>query len=245
MAGRAEPGAEVTLRDGEHEIGHVRADRRGEFVLIPDQKLAAGGRELSLTARDQGGHEVTSDEKVVVVVPAPKQEAGGAQPAPSSALAMLVPPAGQAPRMLQAPRAPDRNQKLSLNTVDYDEKGDIRVLRLRAAVHALRVYVDNQPVGEAKTDAQGQWSLTPQQSVATGVHQFRVDQLGQTGRVASRVELPFQRTVVAPPGNDCSPAAWWSSRGRTSGVSPATPMARAFATPSSTWRTASRSAIPG
>ncbi|MBV8913763.1 MAG: LysM peptidoglycan-binding domain-containing protein, partial [Acetobacteraceae bacterium] len=41
----------------------------------------------------------------------------------------------------------------------------------------------------------GQWTLTPLRSVPNGVHQFRVDQLEESGRVTTRVELPFQRTA--------------------------------------------------
>ena len=215
IAGRAQPGAEVVVRDGERELGHAQADRRGEFVLMPQTKLAPGGRELTLASREGGRSEVKGEDTVVVVVPSPptpsRDATTGAAPAqvrdapnPPAAVAMLVPPAGAAPRLLQAPPAADRSQKLSLNTVDYDEKGEIRFSGSAPPSTPLRVYVDNQPVGEAKTDAHGQWTLTPQQSVASGVHQFRVDQLAQTGRVTRRVELPFQRT--AAPASEASQA---------------------------------------
>jgi nucleoid-associated protein YgaU len=191
IAGRAQPGAEVVVRDGERELGHTQADRRGEFVLVPDAKLPAGGRELTLTTRESGGAEVKSEESVVVVVPQSREPA-----APSSALALLVPPGTAAPRLLQAPPTSGKNQKLSLNAVDYDDKGEIRFSGSAPPSTPLRVYVDNQPVGESKTDAQGQWTLTPRDSVPAGVHQFRVDQLAANGRVTGRVELPFQRTAT-------------------------------------------------
>jgi len=44
IAGRAEPGAKVIVRDGDKAIGEVTADRRGEWVLIPEQPIAAGNR---------------------------------------------------------------------------------------------------------------------------------------------------------------------------------------------------------
>src|SRR3954454_15644138 len=39
IAGRAEPGSKVTVRDGDKVIGEVTADRRGEWVLVPDQPI--------------------------------------------------------------------------------------------------------------------------------------------------------------------------------------------------------------
>lgn len=50
IAGRAEPGSKVTVRDGDKVIGEVTADRRGEWVLVPDQPISPGDRLLSLEA---------------------------------------------------------------------------------------------------------------------------------------------------------------------------------------------------
>src|SRR5438034_899365 len=48
IAGRAEPGSKVTVRDGDKIIGEVTADRRGEWVLVPEQPMSLGDRLLSL-----------------------------------------------------------------------------------------------------------------------------------------------------------------------------------------------------
>jgi hypothetical protein len=194
IAGRAQPGAEVVVREGEREFGKARADRRGEFVMVPDAKLQPGGRELTLSARPHnGGPEITSGESVIIVVP-PPPDAGTAR----TAVAVLVPKDTAPTRILQPPRAADRSSRLALETVDYDENGEIRFSGSAKPSTALRVYVDNQPVGDATADANGRWTLSPRRPVAQGVHQFRVDQLAQTGKVVSRVELPFQRQAAPP-----------------------------------------------
>ena len=54
MAGRAAPDAEVELRSGDRVIDRVRADRRGEWVALPPELLAAGEQELTLAARVAG-----------------------------------------------------------------------------------------------------------------------------------------------------------------------------------------------
>ena len=119
-AGRAAAGAEVTLLEGQREIGRARADGRGEWVILPNEPLAPGARELSLLARSQGGEAVAGEETVLLVVPEPPggfgalasvgaSQASGAPGAGGSAatsgpLAMLLPSPSApnaAPRVLQ------------------------------------------------------------------------------------------------------------------------------------------------
>ncbi len=69
IAGRAAPGAEViVLADNGRELGRARADRRGEFVILPADPLPPGNMELSLVAR-LGDQEVRGPDTVVLVVP--------------------------------------------------------------------------------------------------------------------------------------------------------------------------------
>lgn len=219
LAGRAEPGAEVTVLDGETVVGVVRADPRGEWVLAPNAPLPSGGRELSLSATDPGGAQTKGRETVVLSIPtrAPKPTAknqaqsqtlaaAGAVPttvipepvSPATPLvpvpALLVPQSGP-PRLLNTQAGP---AKLGLGTVDYTDQGDIRFTGTAAPNAPVRVYVDEAPVGDVAADAAGHWEMVPGQSVLGGVHRLRLDQLTDGGRVASRVELPFERAVMAP-----------------------------------------------
>ncbi|MCA3303428.1 MAG: hypothetical protein INF98_14795, partial [Roseomonas sp.] len=69
IAGRAAPGAEVLLfADNVRELGRARADRRGEFVILPAESLPPGTMELSLRAR-LGDQEMIGPDTVVLVVP--------------------------------------------------------------------------------------------------------------------------------------------------------------------------------
>jgi hypothetical protein len=65
IAGRAQPGSKVTVRDGDKVIGEFTADSRGEWVLVPEQPIGRGDRLLSLEASNpQGGataHLVSHD----------------------------------------------------------------------------------------------------------------------------------------------------------------------------------------
>jgi len=204
VAGRATPGAEVTLQDQGRELGRARADSRGEFVIVPDAPLAAGTHELSLQSRDAAGQAQRGGESVVVMVPeAPGRtpaEAGAARPeAAGQAMAVLLPPAGStaAPRVLQgAERVAGR---LSLDVVDYDEAGGIRFAGSAPAGQPMRLYIDQLHAGDAASDAAGRWTFTPATAPSPGQHMLRVDQVGPQGRVVARVEVPFLRDAAATP----------------------------------------------
>ena len=67
MAGRALPGNEVVILDGDKKIGTVTADKRGEWVFVPKKPLAPGSRQLSLKMIKKSGEVVPSESKIVLV----------------------------------------------------------------------------------------------------------------------------------------------------------------------------------
>jgi len=74
IAGRAEPGAEVTVLDDGISLGSVFADERGEWVLLPEDSLEGGDRELSLVQDSADGERVASEQVVVLSVPRPRDK---------------------------------------------------------------------------------------------------------------------------------------------------------------------------
>jgi nucleoid-associated protein YgaU len=200
IAGRAEPGAVVIVLEGERELGRVTADARGEWVFLPPEPLAPGTREIALVAKGGGnGSEIRSDRVVVLAVP----ERSGAV---RGALAVAVPreAAGGASQMLQVP-GPRASGPMALETVDYDDEGNVQFAGRAPAGGTVQVYVDTAPIGVAVAGADGRWTLAPTAPVEPGLHTLRVDQLGADGKVLARVELPFARAEPAhdvPPGLD-------------------------------------------
>lgn len=105
IAGRAAPHSKVTVTDGDTELGSVEADARGEWVLIPDEALPPGSRQIGVEATTRDGKTLVSDKLVVLVVPERgKDIAGRPTDRPSGALALAVPREGDAPsQVLQQP----------------------------------------------------------------------------------------------------------------------------------------------
>jgi nucleoid-associated protein YgaU len=196
IAGRAAPGAVVIVSAGDSEIGRVTADSRGEWALVPDLPLRAGSKELRLAAQAPGQQPIGGEAGVVVNVPdcAPGRPATGEQ-----VIAVLTPDKG-ASRLLQAPadqRPVPQAKGLSLSTVDYDEKGELVLSGRAQPGTTVQAYVNNQPIGAANADDKGNWQMQPSQTVPPGVYTLRVDQVADTGKVASRLEVPFQRAALA------------------------------------------------
>lgn len=108
MAGRAEPGAEVRILDGDTEIGRVKADGRGEWVFLPSSPLPPGSRTLSLLMSVAGAAPVPSGSAVVLVVPEQGRDIAGRAAegdARAKPLAVVVPRDGGGATVLQKPVA--------------------------------------------------------------------------------------------------------------------------------------------
>ena len=214
LAGRAAPDATVTVLEGERIVGTATADANGEWVLVPSEPLAAGSRELSLSAHQGAGAPVLSDKSVVLVVPGSKAAAAGDG---GSALALLVPRSGAgASTLLQPPtdglpaRPPLSEASIGLprpaagasgvtvDVIDYGESGRLALAGRAAPGAGLRVYVDNALLGSPQADRQGAWRLAPEQAVKPGLYHLRVDELSPTGQVLRRIELPFSQASLSP-----------------------------------------------
>ncbi|MBB6254303.1 Ig-like domain-containing protein [Nitrospirillum iridis] len=211
IAGRAMPGAVVTVADGDTVLGTVTADKHGEWVLTPTQPLTAGSRTLSLKMKMADGTEVAADEAVTLVVPDAKRDvAGRKQNETGAALAVVTPRRGGS-RVLQAPGKGDKSLTVAIDTVDYNRAGAVTVGGDAPPKAEVQLYVDNTLVGRATADLAGRWSITPERLLDPGRYTLRVDQVGTDGKVAARAEVTFERqpiadsdsrAVVVVPGNN-------------------------------------------
>jgi hypothetical protein len=205
VAGRANPGAKIVLLDGGKEIARGEADARGEWVVIAqDPPLGPGQHELRVVQHIEGRAPVTSEQVVVAVVP--EAPAGGTPSAPAGqppreeTLVMIAPPGGGPAKLVQAPSAAGvpRSGDLALSTLDYDDAGHVTVTGQATPGVVVRVYINDNLVAEGAAGADGRWKLTPPDPLGPGKHTLRLDRLASDGKPVARLELPFDRVVVAP-----------------------------------------------
>jgi nucleoid-associated protein YgaU len=192
IAGRAAPGAEVTIHDGDKVLGQVTADGRGEWVLVPKDPLTPGEHQLGVTARNKDGSDHNSEGVVAMMVP---QRAPGAQAGAADApVAVLVPRQGSGPvKALQLPPG----KKLGLDVIQYDAEGKVQLLGRAEPGSHIKAYLDDKLAGGAVTDGTGAWSLTLQQPVPEGKYQLRIEGLDGAGKKLGETSLTFNR--VTPP----------------------------------------------
>src|SRR5271166_797802 len=167
IAGRAAPNARVELRDAGQKVAEATADASGQFVIIPPA-LAPGDHSLSLAA-DAGKAEPETSNVVAVSVPKPEPKAAAAAamaaaPAPSPAVA--------ATRTLATP-PPAPGARVAIQSVEADAAGGL-VARGSAGPNAtVRFYLNGSNVADAKTQADGRWSLTIAHGMTPGGYMMR------------------------------------------------------------------------
>jgi nucleoid-associated protein YgaU len=191
IAGRAEPGATVILRDGEQVLGRVVADNRGEWVFVPETPLPPGAHRLDLEMRIGEGAAWRSTEEVLVVVPKRGEDVAG-NPAGAAAqpLALRIPREGGPAMVLQKPEA-DGETALAIDSIDYDEFGHIAVSGHAPASSRVRLRVDRETVGEAIADAEGRWLISPSRSISSETHTLTIEQLDVAGTAVARTAVPL------------------------------------------------------
>ncbi|NKB48502.1 MAG: LysM peptidoglycan-binding domain-containing protein [Alphaproteobacteria bacterium] len=191
IAGRATPDCTITVRDGDAIVGAATVDRRGDWVVVPDEALKPGDRELNLIANCGDSDPVESDRVVVLAVPQPAQGVG--------ALAVAVARDGSAPtQVLQTPAGGQpgpggTGADVAVAAVDYNDAGAVALSGTAPPGSTVQIYVDNELIGRTKADAQGRWSLIPDRRVDPGSYTLRVDQVTPQGQVVARSQIPFVR----------------------------------------------------
>jgi nucleoid-associated protein YgaU len=193
IAGRAAPDTEVIAKLNGDVIATTKTTADGSFVMIPAKPLPAGAGTLSLETNAAGSTQVSAATVAVAVKPPGVGE---------STVAVLTP--GEPTKIIQVPAAPANT--VVLDAVDYDASGNIVFSGRGKPGSVIRLYVDNNIVGEMKADETGKWNYVGTNVVAPGTHNLRADEIAADGSVASRVELPFLREAPATVAAAAEPA---------------------------------------
>ncbi len=156
IAGRAAPGATVTVKSGSTVIGTATADSSGAFAIAPDTPLPAGAQQLTLSETLAGGQVVSGPASASVDVPA----SGGGQ-----ALAVASGPDGSKVLSGQGPAA----GTLGLGTVDYDANGHAIFSGTAKPGDHVSLALDHTKIGDAVAGPDGHWSLAAKVPESNGM----------------------------------------------------------------------------
>ncbi|HNS86901.1 MAG TPA: LysM peptidoglycan-binding domain-containing protein, partial [Parvularculaceae bacterium] len=201
IAGRAAPGAKVTIYANDEPLAETTAEGDGSWVIATETPLESGSVELSLEMTTDDGGTIRSDQTIIIYVP----QREGDRP-----LVLRTTPGG-ATEVLQEPRDDGVGMgPLSLETIDYDEQGAVIFAGRAEADRVVQLFANGQFVGQTTAGADGRWRLTA--TMPPGVYTLHVIQLDESGRPAYAIELPFERAslsdielrdgkVIVQPGN--------------------------------------------
>ena len=193
IAGRAAPGSTVEiLADGKH-VAEVVADKNGEWVVVTEAPLDSGNQELSLIARKPDGEKKVSKQTVVVMVP----ERPGKRP-------VVVLTGEGTSKLLQGQPG---NGAPVLDTLDYEGPDRIIFSGRASSNSTVRVYMNDQLMGDAEADEDGRWIFEPKAPVPPGVYTLRLDELNGDGSVFARTEMPVERAAPEKLAETASAAA--------------------------------------
>jgi len=194
IAGRAAPNSKIVIFDNGRPLGQINADSHGDWVFIPKNPFPPGSRQLSLKMLVDGQKAVVSDDVVVLVVPEPKKDISGRKAnRKSQPLALKFSKKGGASSVLQKPTRNVDIGTLSVETVDYDEVGQLIISGHAAPKTLVIIYLNNIVIGKSVVDEAGAWKMRPDNRVKPGLYTLRADEVALSGKVLSRVSMPFLR----------------------------------------------------
>lgn len=210
VAGRADPGAEVSLRVDGKEIARATADAAGNFVSMFDLPTSDAARALDLMTL--GPDPVASADTVVLsptVAPEPAAPEGGESAtasvadAPTPPTAILLSDQGATVLQGAAQAVPGA---VTIAAIAYTPDGAVQLSGVGAPTATVRLYLNNTGVADALVAGNGTW-VSVLRDVAPGVYQLRADQIDAEGKVTSRFETPFQRETPEALAAAMKPAA--------------------------------------
>ncbi len=200
---------ERPLPAGPHEMA-IRVLQDGQVLMSPQTVTLAvperkdKGALVVLAEPDKPSRVLQKPQEMAKVAPE-KPSADSPMKKPEKVEAAAGREAVSAPKVATkaevlkkaAAAASSGGVRLILQTVDYDEKGDIFFTGRANPGQTVRLYVDNHHLGDAVADANGDWSWKGSRQIEPGVHRLRVDRVLPNGKVVERIELPFMRAEAA------------------------------------------------
>jgi nucleoid-associated protein YgaU len=175
FAGRAAPGATVTVKSGDSVIGTATADAQGGFVLVPNAPLAPGGQEISLSETLPDGTKVAAATTASIDVPT------GA----GNALAVLSGANGSTLLTGQGPKP----GTLGMGTVDYDANGHAIFSGTAPAGAQVSVTLGGKVIGRVMAGNDGRWNFSAKVPDTSGM--LSLQATTAAGVVVPPVTAPF------------------------------------------------------
>ena len=202
------------IAPGSYELKAVA--KVGDTQVVSDQSVAlvvpaAGTDEKVLAVVSEPNkpsqvlsQEAPAAETTTAAAEPAAAETAAAEPAaaePAAAETAAAEPAAAEPAAAEpaaaAPAAAEvvLTGTVSIDTVDYNETGDVIFSGKGPVDTDVRLYANNNSLGFAAVSPEGSWNFTSRGLIEPGDYTLRADAVDDTGKVIARIELPFTRAT--------------------------------------------------
>jgi Tfp pilus assembly protein PilP len=173
--GTGEPGDTIIIRDGEEEIGRVEVDDNGNWSFTPDEPLGEGDHAINVIIQDPAGNQSDPSDPWVVTVDTQAPDA--------PVIGSILDAMGDKTGPLEPGDITDDNRP----TINGSAEPGSTVV----------VYDHGQRIGQAQADANGNWSLKPEQPLPAGEHAITAKAQDAAGNL-SEPSPAFDFSLMAP-----------------------------------------------
>lgn len=200
IVGRTDPGMKVSILDGDRILGTVTADKRGQWVFVPEKVLPPGAHQLRLKVNRRGEPALFSDDDVVVFVPDPETSiAGDGVDKKGRALALRLSRSGEgSAALLQSPNAGHNAHSVRIDALDYNALGRVRVFGRATPGARVKVWLDGVVLGEIVADGKGTWQLNVDQIIKPGDYTLRAESTDAAGATIAQTDVPLTAAPADP-----------------------------------------------
>jgi nucleoid-associated protein YgaU len=200
IAGRAAPNAKVELKDADKTVAVATADASGQFVIIPPT-FAPGDHSLSLAAE---GDKTQLQTSKTVAVSVPQREAAAQVVAKTTATEPRPVPA--IPTLAASP--PVEGARIAIRSVEAAGAGGLITTGTADPNALVRLYLNGADLADARTQADGRWSLTIKSGLTHGAYLVRADEINAAdAKVVASAETQFTYPGSAAPAVAAAPSS--------------------------------------
>lgn len=182
LTGVGVSGSGITLLEDDAVLAASRLGADGNWVLSLRASDVKEAVKLDLLMSTPAGHQVRSDQSLFIV----KQEG-------AKSLVLLTSP-GEPSRVLQTPYGGFPTSKgFELEAIDYDNSGGVIFSGSSLQAAKVRIYANDNLVGESRVDRNGRWSLIFGSIMPLGEYNISAECVPEDGSEPRKITLPFSR----------------------------------------------------
>jgi len=182
VSGIGVAGAGISLSQKDKVIANSKIDGEGNWVLSFENEPLADSSKLDMLMSTPDGRQVRSDQQLFIIKEAEK-----------SSLVILTAP-GENSRILQTPfEELPQIDGYFLEAIDYDNSGAVIFSGKASNPAKVRIYANENLVGESRVDRSGRWTLIFGSIMPLGEYNVSAEFIPDDGGEVKKLTLPFSR----------------------------------------------------